>query len=291
MNILNKLMDEEMVETFKTEEMEMSKSIKPEEKDMEKTIELMRESMNNSNELTEEMEMEEATKTEEKVVAKAYGRMELDMPTNEYLEVYNLNRHIRFFREPLYSEIEDKDEFKKIVRKYYSDAYEYIIDPGVPAPLRLHWSDVDEATKDKYPTAIECYWDGKFRFHSFYCWIERNRKAFIQLSRENKEISMRKLNTCYEKNGEFSGWKYGEMLEGQRSYLEEQIRKIDDDLNVYKTVTVDQEKRIKLEERIKVTEKLRMKYLDEIIEVEELMACCCVDRNGLNESERMDTYI
>ena len=94
----------------------------------------------------------------------------------------------------------------------------------MPAPLRLYWRDIDESTKNKYPTAKECYCDGKFDFHRFLRWMKAHRRSYIELSWENKKISMQELNTWYENNGELSGLKLGRLLEEKVAYLTLKIK-------------------------------------------------------------------
>ena len=186
-----KLQETDIEETIKSEEKEMEKAINLEETDMEETIksqdddieqitELMKEITDKFNEIREE-DMEETVKSQEDGIP---------IPPNA---------------------MEDMDKRKKEALKYYSDPYKSNIDPGVPAPLRLYWRDIDENTKNKYPTAIECYWDGQFYFRRFLKWKEKHRRAYIELSWENKKINIWELNKCYKTNGELSGWKLGEL--------------------------------------------------------------------------------
>jgi hypothetical protein len=206
---------------------------------------------------------------------------------------------------------------KKSALKYYSDPYKAKIDPGVPAPLRLYWKDVDESTKKNFPTAKECYCDGKFNFWRFYTWMKVHRRAFIELSLENKKISIRELNKCYEKNGELGGWKLGELVWEKKVYLIKEIKEKKERLKFYKIDLTNHkdisranikyhgenegihEMRLKdsledkielLEERIKETETSLEKLDRELFDLENFEGRCCIDENGLGEIDRIHAY-
>jgi hypothetical protein len=340
MNNLNKLMEDRMVETIKTEEKEMGKSIKPEEIDMKKTIK------------PEEKEMQKATNVKEKNMGESNKPKEKDMEgcdpipsmpsefdvidslsKNQFeLKDEDSNGSSELKEDEMYipigdgvwekidpSEWEEMEESNKAGLKYYLDPHKSNIDPGVPAPLRLHWSDVDEATKDKYPTAIECYLDGQFYFRRFLKWMEKHRRAFVELSWENKTISLWHLNKCYKTNGELSGWKLGELLEEKEIYLGKKIEETEkrlESLNIclreYKKFSISklnkccgkdgefdgwrlgrllEEKLIYLVEEIKETEASLKTLGTELFNIEKVISRGCIDSDGLTQVQREEEYL
>ena len=208
---------------------------------------------------------------------------------------------------------ETMDEIKKRASKLYSDPYCHNIDPGVPAPLRLYWRDVDESTKNKYPTAKECYYKGKFYFRRFLKWMDRNRRAYIELSCENKKISERELKKCYEVNGEFSGWKLAELLYEKESYLVKRIKEEEEllesfniDLRNHKKISkanikyhgenqnihemrlvyMLEDKIIYLEKKIKKTKATLDRLNIELFNIEKVISRGCIDSEGCTMVDR-----
>jgi len=113
--------------------------------------------------------------------------------------------------------------------------YNWHIDPGVPAPLRRIWKNIDESIREQYWGMKRCYLEfGEFDLSVFISLSEENdektKKEFSDLAKENKEIAMRELERCYEKNGEFGNIKFHALLEEEKKHLNERIKETKEQL-------------------------------------------------------------
>jgi len=121
-----------------------------------------------------------------------------------------------------------------------SAPYTWEIDPGVPAPLRRLWMDVDEKIREKYWGMKRCYVEyGEFDLSTFLGLLEKDdektKKEFLDLAKENKELALKELERCYKQNGGFSYVKFDSLLQEEKKYLKERIKKSVEQLQCLRT--------------------------------------------------------
>ena len=129
---------------------------------------------------------------------------------------------------------EDKEEEDQVFFYWSflkeSAPYTWELDPGVPAPLRRLWMNVDVEIRHKYWGMKRCYVEyGEFDLSMFLSlWKdedEKTKKEFLDLAKENKELALKELERCYEQNGGFSYVKFDSLLQEEKKYLKERIKK------------------------------------------------------------------